>query len=278
MRRAGGERARIGIDLGKRNILGVLVNVIDHDAAVDRIIEAGHGRRSMRVACLAVHALAIGALDPTFRRRLNHFDIAVPDGQPVRRAMNAMYGTKLRAAVRAADLTERVVARAAAEDLPIFFYGNRRGVLEQVATRLLAQHPPLRIAGNAPSKFRRGSREDALDVARAIRESGARITFVSLGCPRQECFVDELADELHMPAVGVGVALDYLSGRLRPPPHSMCRLGLEWLWRLILEPRRLWRRYLLLNPLYLGLVALQGLGLWHPETVSEVSDVREVDL
>ena len=97
-------------------------------------------------------------------------------------------------------------------------------------------------------------------VAATIRESGAAIVFVGLGCPRQEVFAYEFRDVLDVPIVAVGAAFPFLSGKLREAPLWMQNAGLEWLFRLVMEPQRLWRRYVLLNPTYLLLVGLQAVG------------------
>jgi exopolysaccharide biosynthesis WecB/TagA/CpsF family protein len=119
----------------------------------------------------------------------------------------------------------------------------------------------LLIAGTRPSKFRKISEAERTEVTRAIVESGAALTFVGLGCPRQEVWVFEHRDRLDMPLVAVGAAFSFLAGWLKDAPHVMQNAGLEWLFRLVQEPVRLWKRYLILNPLYLGLLVLQMTGL-----------------
>jgi exopolysaccharide biosynthesis WecB/TagA/CpsF family protein len=112
------------------------------------------------------------------------------------------------------------------------------------------------------SKFRLAQPGEDAEIAARIRNSGARLVLVGLGCPRQEVFAYAMRPLLDMPLLAVGAAFDYHAGQLRKPPEWMQRRGLEWLWRLGLEPRRLWRRYLILNPAYLARLAAQKLGLW----------------
>ena len=113
-------------------------------------------------------------------------------------------------------------------------------------------------------------------LADAIRASGAAITFVGIGCPRQEVFAYEMRDKIKMPVVAVGAAFSFLSGTTSQAPATMQRWGLEWLFRLACEPRRLWKRYLLLNPLYVSLVLLQATRLY--QTNSDTDKRPERDL
>jgi N-acetylglucosaminyldiphosphoundecaprenol N-acetyl-beta-D-mannosaminyltransferase len=250
--------------MSKRNILGVLVDAVDYGQAVERVAAAAHHAHPYAVSALAVHGVMTGARDSVHRRRLNRFDLVTPDGQPVKWAMNVLHGTRLRNTVRGTDLTLRLLERAETDALPIFLYGSRPETLERLAANLRQRFPGLVIAGQQASGFREVSRPEAVEIATQIRNSGARIVLVGLGCPRQEIFVYELRDAVGVPMLAVGAAFDYLAGHLAEPPSWVTRIGFEWLWRLGVEPRRLWRRYLLLNPAYLALVLAQRLGLWRP--------------
>jgi exopolysaccharide biosynthesis WecB/TagA/CpsF family protein len=122
--------------------------------------------------------------------------------------------------------------------------------------------PALKLAGVEASKFRTAQPGEAAEIAERIKSSGARIVLVGLGCPRQEIFTYAMRPLLDMPLLAVGAAFDYHAGLLRNPPAWMQRYALEWLWRLGLEPKRLWRRYVLLNPAYLARLAAQKSGAW----------------
>jgi len=154
------------------------------------------------------------------------------------------------------------VAAAAAEGLPIYLYGSTPETLSRFSAALLSAYPGLKIAGSEPSKFRLSGPGDAAEIAARIQSSGARVVLVGLGCPRQELFVYAMRPHLDMPLLAVGAAFDYHAGQLRKPPAWMQKRGLEWLWRLGLEPKRLWRRYLLLNPAYLARLGAQRTKLW----------------
>jgi len=249
------------IDLGRHPILGVGINAVDYEAAVKKVIAAAVEGRPMTATCSAVHGVMVGALDPEHRHRLNSFDLIVPDGQPVRWALRWRHGVRLSDRVRGVDYMLALCARAAAAGVPIFLYGSRREILEPLVENLRRRYPALIIAGTRPSAFRAVSEEEQHTIAREIRDSGARLVFAGLGCPRQEIWAFENAELLPMPIVGIGSAFDSNAGALPAPPEWMQKSGLEWVFRLAREPGRLWKRYLFLNPLYLLLLAGEITGL-----------------
>jgi exopolysaccharide biosynthesis WecB/TagA/CpsF family protein len=199
-----------------------------------------------------------GVLDLTHRYRLNAFDVLVPDGQPVRWALNKLHRVGLTDRVYGPTLMLKVCERAAAERLPIYLYGGTEEMVRRLIERLTNTYPALTIAGSQPSAFRRLAPDERDEANARIRASGAAITFVGLGCPRQEVWAFECRDALSMPVVAIGAAFAFHAGMLPQAPRILQDRGLEWLYRLMQEPKRLWRRYLFLNPLYLTLVALQA--------------------
>jgi exopolysaccharide biosynthesis WecB/TagA/CpsF family protein len=246
---------------GKRSILGVLVNAVDTEGAEEAVIRAARDKRPLSVSALAVHGLMTAVFDHEQKFRLNQFDLLVPDGQPVRWALNWLHRVELSQRVYGPRLTIRLCERAAGEGLPVYFYGSTPDVLRSMTSNLASQFPGLMIAGAEPSKFRQLSPPEKQQVARRIGSSGARIVFIGLGCPRQEVFVYEFSGLLDMPILAVGAAFPFIAGTIPQAPDWMQNGGLEWLFRLCAEPRRLWQRYLFLNPAYLFLIALQRLGL-----------------
>lgn len=250
------------ISNGKRNVLGVMVDIIDYEAATAQIIEAATERRPYAVTALAVHGVMTGVLDRSHNARLNSFDLVTPDGQPVRWALNNLHHARLTDRVYGPMLTLKVLERCAAEGLPVYLYGSTEPTLARLVPSLEARFPALKLAGVESSKFRAARPGEAAEIADRIRSSGARVVLVGLGCPRQEMWAYAMRPLLDMPVLAVGAAFDYHAGLLRNPPPWMQRMALEWFWRLSLEPRRLWRRYVLLNPAYLGRLAAQKLRLW----------------
>jgi N-acetylglucosaminyldiphosphoundecaprenol N-acetyl-beta-D-mannosaminyltransferase len=247
--------------LGKCNLLGVMVDATDYERAIEFIVECAREKRSAIISALAVHGVMTGALDAEHKFRLNSFDLLVPDGQPVRWALNLLYGAELRERVYGPELTRRLCERAAREGMPIYLYGSAPGVLTALVEALKKSFPEIRIAGSEPSAFRSLTREERAALAARIRASGAGIVFAGLGCPRQEIFAYEMCGMVSVPILAVGAAFPFLAGKLPQAPPWMQRRGLEWLFRLAKEPRRLWRRYLYLNPAYLFLIGLQWLSL-----------------
>jgi N-acetylglucosaminyldiphosphoundecaprenol N-acetyl-beta-D-mannosaminyltransferase len=247
---------------GKRNVLGVLVDAVDYEAATAQIIGAARDRRHFAVTALAVHGVMTGVLDRAHNARLNSFDLVTPDGQPVRGALNLLYHAGLTDRVYGPTLTLKVLDQAAAEGLPIYLYGSTQPTLDRLVPALETMFPALKIAGVEASKFRAAQPGEDVEIAERIKSSGARIVLVGLGCPRQEVFTYAMRPLLDMPLLAVGAAFDYHAGLLKNPPEWMQKYSLEWLWRLGLEPKRLWKRYVLLNPAYVSRLAAQKSGLW----------------
>ncbi len=245
----------------KKNILGVLVDAVDYETTVAKVVAAAQERKPLAVSALAVHGVMTGLLDPAHRYRLNQLDLVVPDGQPVRWALNRLYQTKLSDRVYGPNLMLKLCERAAEAALPVYLYGSRPEVLARLSANLQTRFPRLLIAGAQASRFRQVTAEEKQAIVKQIRDSGAALTFVGLGCPRQEVWAYEYGQDLGMPVVAVGAAFDFHAGLLAQAPPKLQDLGLEWLYRLVCEPRRLWKRYVLLNPYYLTLLLLQASGL-----------------
>jgi N-acetylglucosaminyldiphosphoundecaprenol N-acetyl-beta-D-mannosaminyltransferase len=253
------------IDLGKRNLLGVAISAVDYEYAVAKVIDAARHDRRCATTALAVHGVITGARDRAHRYRLNTFDLVTPDGQPVRWGLNLLYGTKLDDRVYGPTMTLKVCREAALQGIPVYFYGSSQEVLDRLCVRLPKICPGLKIAGVHSSEFRHLSADEQEHAAERIRSSGAKILFVGLGCPRQEVFTYEMSKHLSMPMLAVGAAFDYHAGLLHEPPAMVQRYGLQWLYRLLQEPGRLWRRYLFTNSQFVGLFLAQWLHVWRPD-------------
>jgi exopolysaccharide biosynthesis WecB/TagA/CpsF family protein len=250
------------IDKGKHNVLGVMVDAVDYDAATEKVITAAREHKPLALTALAVHGVMTGVQDEAHNRRLNSFDVVTPDGQPVRWGLKVLHGVALDDRVYGPTLTLRVLARCADEGLPVYLYGSTDDVLARLVAELSRMFPALKIAGMEASKFRGVEPGEDAEIAARVTASGARLLLVGLGCPRQEIFTYAMKPLLDMPLMAVGAAFDYHAGLLRKPPPWMQRYALEWLWRLGLEPARLWRRYLILNPAYLARLGAQKTHLW----------------
>lgn len=252
------------IDNGRVSVLGVGIDAVDYEAAVARIIAAAKADTSFSVSALAVHGVMEGVDDPQHLSRLNDFDLITPDGQPVRWAMNWLHNTELPDRVYGPRLTLEVCQAAAVENLPVYFYGSTQETLDHLAERIPTLAPGITIAGMQPSRFASSTEAELDAVAADIKATGAKICMVGLGCPRQEVFAYENAQRLSMPLMAVGAAFDFHAGLAKEPPAWIQRAGLQWAQRLVANPKRLWRRYLILNPRYVVRILRQKFGNYSP--------------
>jgi len=244
---------------GRYDVLGVAVHAID-PAGLLREVERWIGARTQRFVCFTnVHSVMETLADPPLLRVFNE-GFAVPDGMPLV-WLGRLRGYPTRR-VYGPDLTLALCKRAADAGWPVFFLGGAAGVAEALAEALKRSCPGLRVAGAAAPPFREPTTEEEDTLVERLNSSGAELVFVGLGCPKQERWMANHRERLTAPVLlGVGAAFDFHTGRVRQAPRWMMYAGLEWLYRLLQEPRRLWRRYLILNPLFLAHVLLQLLGL-----------------
>jgi exopolysaccharide biosynthesis WecB/TagA/CpsF family protein len=195
---------------------------------------------------------------------LRSFDVVTPDGQPIRWAMNQLGRAGLRERVYGPSLMLRLCEAAAREGVAVALYGSYDFVLAKLKANLENSIPGLDIAFAEPSVFRPLTEEEDRDLVYRLRKSGCGLVFVGLGCPLQERWVYEHRGRIDAPLIAVGAAFDFHAGNKRQAPAWMQRYGLEWLFRLASEPRRLWKRYLVYNSLFLwfvsGQVIRQALG------------------
>jgi N-acetylglucosaminyldiphosphoundecaprenol N-acetyl-beta-D-mannosaminyltransferase len=244
----------------KKNLIGIAVDPVEPAAAAAQVLDAAEQGRPFSVSAIAVHGIMTGVLDPTHRYRLNRLELVVCDGQPVRWALNLLYHSGPSQRVYGPFLMRDVMIGAAERKLPVFFFGSTADVLDKMRRNLSQSYPGLVIAGMEASTFAPISPEAAEALAARIRASGARVVFVGLGCPRQEVWAYEYRQRIGLSIVAVGAAFPFAAGTLPQAPQWMQDRGLEWFFRLCSEPRRLWRRYLVLSPMYLALVFCQWLG------------------
>lgn len=232
------------------DIFGVNLSITDYDDATQRIIDAGKNRQSFAMSALATHGLMEAVHDPEFNAVVNGLDLVTPDGQPVRWAMNLLHDAGLRDRVYGPDLTWKVCGAAADAGVGIYLFGSTPETCEDFVAAILDEWPHAIISDVQPDRFRDATpEEDAADIER-INNSGAGVVFVGRGCPRQEKWVGAHKGQVNAAMMAVGAAFDYHAGHLKKPPAFMQRVGLEWVWRLALEPKRLLRRYAVTNTQY----------------------------
>jgi N-acetylglucosaminyldiphosphoundecaprenol N-acetyl-beta-D-mannosaminyltransferase len=210
------------------------------------------------VTAAAVNLVMSAREDPQTRAAVLGATLAVPDGQPLVWALRAL-GHARATRVYGPDLMARFCARAASDGTPIYLYGGRTAeALELLEARLRERFPGLRIAGGYSPPFRALSSAEERDVVAAIDASGAEVVWVGTGQPKQEKWMLAMRPRLRAPLlVGVGAAFDFHAGLVPQAPAWMQRSGLEWVYRLSREPRRLWRRYARYNPLFVAGFARQ---------------------
>lgn len=241
-----------------RRILGMRVDATSYERAADQVIGWAKRGESRYVCVSTVHMVMEGHDQPAYQRIVNGADLVTPDGMPLVWGLRLL-GLRGASRVYGPDLTPVVCAAAAEAGIPVGFYGGSPAVLEQMVARLRADYPALRVAYQHSPPFRPLTEAEAAAEIDAIRASGARILFVGLGCPKQERWMAERRGEIDAVMLGVGAAFDFLAGNKRQAPDLLQSLGLEWLFRLATEPRRLWRRYVYNNPRFVVLFAAQWL-------------------
>jgi N-acetylglucosaminyldiphosphoundecaprenol N-acetyl-beta-D-mannosaminyltransferase len=239
-------------------VLGVPLALTDYEHTLDWIdhaVAAGH-RGYLCVA--ATHTVMAAGDDPALRAAVLGADFTVPDGQPLVWALKAL-GHDVGDRVYGPDLMDRACARAARTGRRFYLYGGRnQGALAQLARVLRLRYPGLQIVGGHAPPFRELSDAEEEAIAADIRRSDAEVVWVGIGVPKQEMWMARMRHRLTTPVfVGVGAAFDFHAGLIPQAPGWMQRAGLEWLFRLAQEPRRLWRRYLRYNPRFVAGFARQ---------------------
>ena len=238
--------------LPKRDLFGVQVTAAGPEQVVEQVMHWARERRSAAVDFMPVHGLMEAVRNAHHRRRMNGFDLVACDGQPVRWALNRFHDAQLPERVYGPTTMLEVCRRCAMEGVGVYLYGGRPEVLEALSYRLLEQLPDLKIVGAESPPFRPLTAEEDEKVVRRINASGAGVIFLGIGCPRQEVFAAEHRDRLRGVQLCVGAAFDFHAGAVSQAPVWMQRRGLEWLYRLTREPKRLWRRYLVTNSLFVA--------------------------
>jgi N-acetylglucosaminyldiphosphoundecaprenol N-acetyl-beta-D-mannosaminyltransferase len=231
-------------------ILGAHIDAFDWHDAIGRIRGWADGHDSRYVCICNVHSVVTASREPEFRLVVNQADMATPDGKPVAWMLRRL-GFPGQQRINGPDLMWKYCQQAATRGESIFLYGSSDETLATLQRRLAEALPSLRIAGAISPPFRPLSEtEDAADVER-INASGAGTVWVSLGCPKQEKWMAEHRGRINAVMIGVGAAFDYHAGTIQRAPQWMQDWGLEWLHRLASEPRRLWKRYLVTNTLFI---------------------------
>jgi N-acetylglucosaminyldiphosphoundecaprenol N-acetyl-beta-D-mannosaminyltransferase len=242
--------------LASREIVSIRVDATTYSDATERIIGWAKASRSAYVAVANVH-MAMEAYDsPAFAEIVNAADLVTPDGMPLVWMLRAL-GAAGASRVYGPDLTLHLCEGAAREKVPIGLYGGTPASLRAFAEFLERRFPGIRVVAQVSPPFRPLTPAEDEELTAKLRESGARIVLVGIGCPKQERWMAGHLDRLQAVLVGVGAAFDFHSGRIRQAPALLQRAGFEWAFRLAMEPRRLFRRYAVHNPRFIALAGKQ---------------------
>lgn len=241
-------------------ILGFRIHTVAYSSAVEFILGWLQEKRSRYVCIANVHVLMEAFDSASFGQLVNSADLTVPDGMPLVWLMR-LKGVPSQSRVYGPTLMLHVLDAAAREAIPVGFYGSTPGVLDALKERMQSRYPGLDIAFTYSPPFgEMSAEEDARDVE-WINSSGTKILFVGLGCPKQEIWMAKHRGRVKAVMLGVGAAFDFHAGVKPQAPAYMQMFGLEWLFRLGTEPRRLWKRYLYHNPRFIVLAVADLLGL-----------------
>ena len=240
-------------------VIGAPIDSISWPAALSRVSGWAAARQSRYVCICNVHSVVTARRDKSFANVIREADMATPDGAPVAWLMRRL-GVASQQRINGPDLMWRYCAEAAKRDESIYLYGGQQQTLDILQRKLLAQFPGLKIAGAYSPPYRQLTSEEDAAVVEAINASGAGTVWVSLGCPKQEHWMAEHRGRINAAMVGVGAAFDYHAGTIQRAPLWMQRNGLEWFHRVCSEPRRLWKRYLVTNSLFIFYAGRQLLG------------------
>jgi len=238
------------------SILGMRVDPTSYQAVCGSV-KCWQAEESSRYICVAnVHMTMEAFDDPAYQKVINQADLVTPDGMPLVWMLRRL-GYPDQERVYGPTLTEKLLDMAAQERIPVGFFGSSDDVVKQLVQNVRRTHPEIEVVYAYSPPFKELSTEEDLAVVDQIIDSGARILFVGLGCPKQEKWMYEHKGQIPAVMLGVGAAFDFIAGIKPQAPIWIQRSGLEWLFRLITEPKRLWRRYFHHNPRFLYYAALQ---------------------
>ncbi len=244
-------------NLPKYNLLGINYTASSYEDIVYLIIKNAENRNSFGLSALAVHGLIESYNDDKLKNLINKIDLIVPDGQPIKWCLNYFYKIRLNERIYGPKLTWEVLKKANEKKLKIFLFGSKSETLNLLIKNIEDTFPELEIVGKHVDRFRVATFEEDEDDIKKINASRANIILVGRGCPRQEIWVSEHLGKINGVMLAVGAAFDFHAKTIKQAPVWMQNLGLEWLFRLIQEPRRLWKRYLYTNSKFIGLIFIK---------------------
>jgi N-acetylglucosaminyldiphosphoundecaprenol N-acetyl-beta-D-mannosaminyltransferase len=237
-------------------ILGCFINAGSWEHTINRIHRWSAAHESRYICICNVHSVVTARQDKVFHNALVNADMATPDGMPITWMLRQM-GFPKQQRINGPDLMWNYCELAERMNESIFLYGSTQKTLDNLQRRLSISYPKLVIAGSYSPPFRTLSNEEDAEITERINNSGANVVFVSLGCPKQELWMQAHRGKINAVMIGVGAAFDYHAGTIKRAPLWMQNHGLEWLHRLYSEPRRLWKRYMVTNSIFIVVAGWQ---------------------
>jgi N-acetylglucosaminyldiphosphoundecaprenol N-acetyl-beta-D-mannosaminyltransferase len=236
--------------MSKLNVLSISVNTGSYNAILKNILNMAQTKASSYTCIVNVHMLVEACRDESFAKVVNEADVATPDGKPLGWALKILYG-KNQDRVAGMDLLPDLLMYAEQLQLPVYFVGGTEDMLANTRAHLIKIYPKLTIAGMHSPPFRTITNEEKIELINDINNSGAKLLFVCLGCPKQEKWMAAMKGHIQAAMVGVGGALPVMIGLQSRAPKWMQNAGLEWAFRLSQEPKRLFRRYAVTNSYFI---------------------------
>ena len=250
------------MEIEKVNVLGVGISVLDQDRAREFLFDAVRTHRRGYVTATNVYSVSEAVRDPALMKVFNGALLSTPDGVPMV-WMGRLQGHPSIKRVYGPDLMLNICGASVAHGFTHFFYGGKPGVADELSENLQQKFPGLRVVGTHSPPFAPLTPAQLSELQQRVADLHPDFFWVAIGSPKQERWMAEHIDLLTGTTilVGVGAAFDFFTGHVRQAPRWMMRMGLEWLFRLTQEPKRLWRRYLIVNPLFVLRATAQLLGL-----------------
>jgi len=231
------------------DIIGVLISVVSWESSLKQIVYWAQKKESRYICICNVHSVVTASQNQEFGRVVNDADMATPDGAPVAWMLRRL-GHVDQQRINGPDLMWKYCEQAQTRDELIYFYGSTEETLTSLKLKLLVAFPNLKIAGVISPPYRTLTPDEDAAIIDQINASGAGVVWVSLGCPKQELWMAAHRGRINAVMIGVGAAFDYHAGTIKRAPKWMQDCGLEWFHRLASEPRRLWKRYMVTNTLF----------------------------
>lgn len=240
----------------KQKIINSLISTKSYQSFIESFIQLSNMNSSSYVCVCNVHMVIEGYKDPEFQEVINQANLTTPDGMPLAKAIKWLYGIE-QERVSGMDLMPDLIKECAQQNLSIYFYGSTDEILSKVIQKASDIFPNLKICGAYSPPFRELTPQEKKEIIKQINQTTPNFVFVALGCPKQEKWMAEHKEKVQSCMIGLGGAFEVYAGIKGRAPLWMQKTSLEWLYRLLQDPKRLWKRYLYTNSLFIFLLSKQ---------------------